>query len=244
MPNILIHTCLIDKVWTEASERVVEVVSASVTKREKTLLFLSGGSVVKMYSALGSALRSTDLLLILQVDERFKPERKEETNAFQIARTGLWQACKKKSIPFYIVSQKGTLAQSTAKYNHTISKIFKSPKYTPEVAGKLGTGFKLAILGIGPDCHTAGLAPGYQDKWNVKRYVVGYRNRGLYPQRITLTPFAIERLDYAIVVAVGGEKTQAIKNALDPANLSQLNKDPAAIIQKINQVELFTDQKV
>lgn len=264
MSNVFLHSYPIKEVWFKASQRLIEIVSASIEKRKRTLLFLSGGSVVRMYNRLADHLEGkSSLIIFAQVDERFKPEHQDDINAYQIAKTGLWQVCKKRNIPFYTVSQKGTLQSATAKYNQTISKIFrKAPpprwqaesrvktrekamtprmaEWTPRMVGRQDT-YKIAIFGIGPDAHTAGLAPGYKSVWNVNTYVVGYENDGLFKNRITLTPLVIERLDYAIIVAEGEKKRRAISSAMKKGNLKKLNQYPAAIIQRIKKVDLFTD---
>lgn len=177
----------------------------------------------------------------------------KDINAENIRQTGLWEACKEKKIPYHLISQEGTLEGSAEGYNKIISKLFS--RYD----------FKMAILGIGKDCHTAGLIPGFEKSWNINDYVVGYKldsnhgqnsaaaefcqqksvknSIGRINKRITLTPFALKQLDYALVGVVGEEKREALKNALNPDNREKLDQYPAAIIQKIKKVDVITPLK-
>lgn len=239
-----IHKISEEEIYKSASKFVTEVLSSN----RKTLLLLSGGSAVNIYKRIANCeLRlfvgkaGSKNLAFAQVDERFQPESNnpinqlsnypisnENINANQIEKTGLWEMCRKNNIPYYLISQEGTLKEATRRYDQTISKLFK--EYT----------YRLTILGIGEDGHTAGLLPGYKDVWNTDKYVVGYENIGKFPKRITLTPKALMELDQAIVVASGENKKEAIKKILNPVNAEKIDQYPAVLINKIKKVDLFT----
>lgn len=231
-----IHSLSADQISSKASEFLIDCLKRNKDKR--TLLFLSGGSAVKIYRRITNCELRIKNLAIALVDERFRPGKsfnsqhltfnKEETNAYQIEKTRLWKACRKNNIPYYSISQEGALEEAARKYNIQIEKLFKEYDY------------KMAVLGIGKDSHTAGLLPGYLSLWNTDKLVVGYKNDGKYAVRISLTPKALQMLDQALVVALGDKKKQAIKNALNPLNLNKLDKYPAVLLQKIKKVDLFT----
>lgn len=240
--NILLHKKDPKTIWSKASEFLIK--SLKDHENEKIFLLLSGGSAVKLYERIAKyELRSTNLAFA-QVDERFQPESKEDINAYQIEKTGLWKVCGEKNIPYYLVPQEGTLEQAAGKYNSTLKDLFEHFPY------------KIGVLGIGEDCHIAGLIPRYKASWNKDKLVAGYeidhgqssakaelchRN---FRKRISVTPRVLEKLDRAIVVALGEKKKWAIENALSEANIDNLNKYPAAILQKIKKVDLFTDVKI
>mgnify|MGYP001605367425 CR=1 FL=1 len=248
---ISIHIEKSDLIFQKSSEFLINWLRLYHNIGQKTLLLLSGGSATKLYPLLAEFIKTSNLdlnfLAFGQVDERFgkglgfrvQGLGEKDINSYLIGKTGLWDACKERKIPYYLVSQEGTLEKSADQYNKTIEKLFKEYIY------------KVAILGIGEDGHTAGLIPGYGSEWDIDKYAVGYDHRQNGPRgpfcpggfrfRISLTPKVISQLDYGIIVALGEKKRKAIEQALDPINQNNLNKYPAAIIQKIKKVDLFTD---
>ncbi len=252
--NIKIHNESVEKIWHKASEFLINWIHLYHNITQKTLLLLSGGSCVNIYKELAKFLSTSELdfdyLAIAQVDERFQPKQitdnrqqttKNDINAEVIKETGLWEICSKRNIPYYLVSQEGILEQSAEQYNKIIEKLFKEYVY------------KVAILGIGEDGHTAGLLPGYEKVWNKDKLVVGYevdsgQNSARaefcqknFKERISLTPKALQQLDQAIIVAVGEKKKRAIIKAFNERNSNKMNEIPAVLIQKIPKVDLFTD---
>ncbi len=215
------------KIYSQAGNKLIKVISQSLCEQRKILLFLSGGSSVFLYEYLYDYLChpefiSGSLLSIAQADERLQPENRDDINAEAIESAGF-------RVPYYIVSQDGSLSEAARGYNSKISKLMEWADY------------KMVILGIGEDCHTAGLIPGYEKNWNTDSYVAGYNlKHGKFRKRITITPKLMEKFDYALVVAKGAKKKDAIKNALKKENLQNLNKYPAAVVQKIKDVDLFT----
>lgn len=241
MSKITIHTEKKAYIFKEALQFLINWLRLYHNIGQRTLLLLSGGSATKLYPALAEFIKSSDLdfsfLAIGQVDERFfgkeqTTNNKEHINAKIIKQTGLWETCAQKKIPYYLISQEGSLESSTAAYDKIISGLFGRFPY------------KVGVLGIGEDCHTAGLLPGYEKFWNKDAFAAGYANAGKFSQRITVTPDALSFLDQAVVVAAGKKKRQAIENALKKENLKKLNKYPAAIMHNIKRVDLFTDELI
>ena len=247
--GISVHTLKGSDIWQTAVDSLINSLNNRLKTRKKVLLLLSGGSVVKLYERITSyELRVTNLA-IGQIDERkFNIQHltfnKEEINAEVIRKTGIWEICDRKNIPYYLISQEGSLEEAANNYNQQLSDLFETFSY------------KIGVFGIGEDAHIAGLIPGYEAEWNVDKLMVGYdvgKHRQNNPavlfcpqkfrQRITVAPKAISQLDYAIVVVTGEKKRKAIEQALDPININNLNIYPAAIIQKMKRVDLFTDIK-
>lgn len=262
--NILIHREKEELVFQKAAQVIIDTIEAN--KDKKILLLLSGGSAAGTYSKIKDQISKIKNISFGQADERYfgeNPKSKfqisnktqnpnfkyqysaEDINAYQIGKTGLWEVCKKREIPYYLVSQEGSLEQCANEYNETMKQLFMECDY------------KIAILGIGEDGHTAGLLPGYQKEWDKDKYVIGYEiNRGqnnagavvcpkVFRQRITITPFALSQLDQAIVVAVGEKKRKILEHlTFNIQHLTDKTLDvfPAAILRKIKKVDLFTDQ--
>lgn len=233
MSAITSHTEKNELIWNKASEFLANWLRLYHNIGQKTLFLLSGGSVTNLYTDLTKFINTSELnfdfLVFAQVDERFKPPHKADINAHVITETRLLKVCHKKNIPYYLIPQEGTLKEAAEKYNKQLSDLFEHATY------------KICVLGIGEDAHTAGLLPGYKKDWNKDLYTVGYRNNGRFSQRITVTPEVLYDLDQAIVVAVGEKKKEAIKSALNPLNIDNTGKYPAAILQKMEKVDLFTD---
>ncbi len=223
------HLYKSESLWQEAAKFLTK----QIVPDKKMVLLLSGGSSTKIYPALGEYLQKGSYQIALaQVDERFQPESQESVNSYDIGRTNLWKVCDERKIPYFLVSQEKTLAEASSQYNEILNRLFRDYP------------LKIAVLGIGPDGHTAGLLPGYEKVWNTNQYVVGYQNSGLYPKRISITPKAIKELDYGLVIAVGEAKKEPIKKALAGKNVKDLNRCPASILRQIKRADLFTDVKI
>lgn len=256
------HIVSTDDVYSAAAGHLCSVLQGYVSATQSVLILLSGGSAVRFYPYFAEWIKEyptrsfSGKLAVGQVDERFKPERGGEgvggsdppshkamarqggidgrninINAIHIGETGLWEVCREKGIAYHLISQVGTVEGSSSEYNLTISDLWKSVSK------------KIAVLGIGEDGHTAGLLPGYQQQWDVDRMVVGYKNDGPFPQRISLTPKALTSLDYAIVVAAG-EKKRPVLDQWSSGKEKRLNAFPAAIFHEMKAVEIFTDINV
>lgn len=242
------HCCSISSndVYRIAAKKLISTVDESLSRKESVALLLSGGSAVRLYPYLVDWIKEhpnrsfQGMVAVGQVDDRFfgevegyeeGVERKKNINAESIRGTGLWNVCHEKGIACHLISQSGTVEESSSEYNQTISGLWKS-------ASK-----KIVVLGIGEDGHTAGLLPGYQRAWDVDRFVVGYTNDGPFPQRISLTPKALKSLDYALVVAAG-ETKRPVLDRLSSADRKSLNSFPGAILREMKTVEVFTDVKM
>jgi 6-phosphogluconolactonase/glucosamine-6-phosphate isomerase/deaminase len=203
--------------------------------KARSLIFLSGGSVVGLYPLLGQAIEEGKIdrkkICFAQVDERYRPDNIEEVNAEAIEKTGLWKVCTKYGIPFHLISQELSFSQSVKAYDETVGNLFTLYQN------------RIAILGMGEDGHTAGLLPGYRKEWDEKQFVVGYKNDGLYPLRISITPFAIKQLSEGIVIALGDKKKEII-NKLNSTEIKDINQYPVTLLDTIQNSKIYTDQNL
>ncbi len=233
MSNIALQTYTHKEIWGKAKEALISYIGTMSESGNKTLILLSGGSSTKLYPTfidlINQKKMTKDLFTFAQVDERFQPEDLGSVNSHDIGRTGLWSACDKHEISYAVISQQGDLLHAVSEYETRIDSLFK---LHPN---------RVAILGIGPDCHTAGLLPGYKHEWDRQALVCGYENRGLYPKRISITPKALHELTLAFVVSCGEGKKEAVQNALEKENVSLVDHYPAVLLQSLQRVELFTD---
>lgn len=197
-------------------------------KTQKKIIFLSAGSWLQLYEELSKEIIpfGKDISIsFAQVDERFQPENIDDVNAETIAKTGILENGSKT----IFISKNGTLEQSTKEYEKNISHFFGNDSY------------KIVLLGVGEDGHTAGLLPGYQHAWDKDQLVVGYKNNGKFPQRITLTPKALRLMDESIIYAVGEKKRPVINILLGLNERKNLGEFPTGILKEMKNVHLFTD---
>lgn len=237
---ISFHTPTNEKIWNEVTQFLVKKLKE---RPEKKLVFLSGGSITRLYEKVGEAIRigaiDSSSLAFAQGDERFQPRQnsdfgfqnsdKSNINAEVIGETGLWDVCKEKRIPYHLISQEGTVESAAIEYNETIARLLTEYPY------------RIALLGIGEDGHTAGLLPGYQKMWDTDRFAVGYENKGLYKERISVTPTLLKLLDQALIVALGEKKREALEKVFKKENRDNIDTYPAALLRTIQKVDLFTD---
>jgi len=99
--------------------------------------------------------------------------------------------------------------------------------------------------GIGPDGHTAGIIPPINVQQFMREWAVGYQldsDLNPYTDRVTTSFNFLKEVDHSLLYAVGPEKKAPLEHALRPD--MDLRLCPAAIIQQMPDVQIFTDQEV
>lgn len=105
----------------------------------------------------------------------------------------------------------------------------------------------IALLGMGPDGHTAGIFPDtdekvFHDRFGSDRLAIGYRapEYAVCPERVTVTPSFLERnIIQAFVFLTGEEKRAAWERVL--RNDEPIHLLPAGIFHELRKTEVFTD---
>lgn len=111
-------------------------------------------------------------------------------------------------------------------------------------------GVVIATMGIGPDGHTSGILPMPEDTRTFAKYfldeklcAVGYKTtpeKNPFTDRITTTiTYLTRHIEHAVVFATGTQKRETLKAVL--ANTETTSSIPAMVLQKMKQVDLFTD---
>lgn len=110
----------------------------------------------------------------------------------------------------------------------------------------------IATLGIGEDAHTAGIMPYPKDKSffdktfiNTDSWVVAYDagKKSKYSKRVTTTiEYIRKHIGSAVAYVSGPRKKEGLQKAIN--SKSSLHEAPAAVIQKMKSIRLFTDIKL
>lgn len=192
----------------------------------QTVVFLSGGSSPKgFYEELAREQKFHPAAVAL-IDERFGPLSHTNSNEAMISRTGLISYFARCNIPWYPILQNGLSRQETAmRYEKVIRGLFKKfPK-------------RIAIVSIGEDGHTAGIAP-HRDNFHnplfesaSKELLVGTfaDSTGPFGERITLTFTALSKMNAYLLWVFGETKKNALIQMLQKGDEAKI---PARFYQR------------
>lgn len=223
----------------------------------QTILYLSGGSQKTLYQMLASEGRFRPGAIAL-IDERYGMPSHPISNQKLIEGSGLTVYLEQQGIPFYPMLQGGNREETARAYEERVKQLFATfPKH-------------VAILGIGVDGHTAGIAPnrpdlpggeaGFQnplfDEAHQELLVGEFHDpKPMSPdgnqappngfgERVTLTAKALAQMDFLLLTGFGENKKQAFEQVFQEGSIEEIPlrfcRDP-----KIAPKTLFiTDQKV
>ena len=205
----------------------------------QTLLFLSGGKTpIPFYSSL-SQTQTFHPEKVYMVDERYGGKFHEESNEAMMRDTGLLASLEEKKIPFVPILHHLALSlEETGKsYNEQVKDAMKTSSK------------KVALIGIGPDGHIAGIAPNRGDflsplfSLSDDVLVSSFTDfNGQFGRRITLTFSALSQMDHLIVLVLGENKQYALKRMREGGREEEL---PATFLMRpevSEKVILITDQ--
>lgn len=227
MPEILVYPDL-EALQAAAAERVAALVAEAVAERGSCLLAISGGSAVPgLFGRLGmEPLRERipwAALSIIWVDERHVPFDSPDSNC-GLAREILLDYMPIPADQVYPVPTYYPLVQAAAIYERQVRALL-------QIHGGM---IDLALLGMGPDGHTASLFPGHPALDAPAEVLVLPIDNAPKPPpgRITLTANALNRSRTAIFLVSGADKAPMLQAALygphDPRRIpAQLVQPPA-----------------
>lgn len=225
---------------THPDKKLAEAVSVCLKKNsDKAILFLvSGGSALKVLDLLDQKMLGKNLTISL-LDERFSRDVKVN-NFFQLTKTKFYHRAQKRGATFIspLVAREETLVATAENWEQRLRDwlLTNSDRVV------------IAVMGVGLDGHTAGIMPFpenpqkfadlFEDK---EKWIVGYNagDKNQYPLRLTVcVPFLQKIIDQTFVYAVGENKKDILKTVLKSDKIAEY---PASIVNKMKQVELFTD---
>jgi len=201
-----------DELSRAAAEEFVRVANVSVVERGRCHVALSGGSTPKdLYAMLaGDAFRQRvawDKLQVFWGDERHVPPDHIESN-YRMACESLLSHVPIPSENIHRVpAELADAAQVAAAYERTLRTVFQlAPGEVPR--------FDLALLGLGPDGHTASLFPGGIDLTETAQFVAAPWVEKFSTHRITLTPGVLNHARRVVFVVSGEEKANVLNEVL------------------------------
>jgi 6-phosphogluconolactonase/glucosamine-6-phosphate isomerase/deaminase len=222
-----------------ASEAVRDTLAAH--KNVPILFLVAGGSSMSLLPSLTHDLFDARVTMGV-LDERFSTDP-TINNYAQLAKTDFYGMA---------VTRGVSVIETLPKTDETIDDL--AERFGTELKNwriSHADGVIIALQGIGPDSHTAGMMP-YPDDESMFKFlfedpsvwVVGYDAsfRHKYPLRVTVTMPFLRMTTTSIVYAVGEDKKKALTSALAPTG--ELYRTPARIIHEMPHCLLYTDQSV
>lgn len=214
----------------------------------KTVLYLSGGSTPKeLYKKL-AAEEKLSVGAVGMVDERFGPKLHNISNEKMLQETGLLRYLQMRDIRFYPILQNKTCQETAKNYDEKLRIL--NATYQKSVA----------VLGLGADGHTAGIAPlrqgflgqaGSEFKNPLfddeRKYLLASEfddQKGPFKERVTMTFWGLSMLDVLIVLVFGSAKQNALEQMFESGSEKEI---PARFFKRpeiAKKTLLITDQRV
>lgn len=201
------------------SDKLASRINDLLALGRPVLWLVSGGSTIKIAVETAGKVKLTQTgnLTVCLVDERFGPIGHPDSNWKQLMDAGFELPGARLEPVLDGLSFEDTILKFENFYQNHLSD------------------YKIALLGMGTDGHTAGILPG-SPALNEKRLTGGYEWSDY--KRITLSFKGLKQLDEAWLYAVGDNKAPALRAlAADGA----LNEQPAQIIKQIPRWSVYND---
>jgi len=214
------------KLSETAENYLVQVIIEHLDKDETVTWLVAGGSVVSVAVKASYKLASQNLsrLFVTLTDERYVPAKNPDSNWQQLLDAG-WHLPGANLFP---ILKNEDIENTTSQYDRILHKVLDGP------------GYKIGLFGIGPDGHIAALFPHSPQLEEEKLYAVYLDNSPKPPsKRLTMTLSAIQKLDEAIIFAMGPGKKPAIQNLTKDL---PIDLQPAQVLKKLPKLTIFNNQ--
>jgi 6-phosphogluconolactonase len=230
----------LDAMSTALAAWISDYIGASLQRKDRFTIALSGGNTPKQLHHLLSASPYKEAIAwsklhIFWGDERSVPFEDERNNA-KMAFDTLLNHVPVPAAQIHVMRTDISPAQSAAEYEKILHRYF------PEAATESrGNTFDLVLLGMGDDGHTLSLFPGTTVVHEEKAWVTSFYLPAQDMHRITLTKAVVNQSAAIVFLTTGSAKAHALKEVLK----GPYNPDlfPSQVIKPVNgELHWFVDK--
>lgn len=213
---------------TDPSEGVSDLsarLNSALLEGKRVLWLISGGSNINAAVNIMKQVpdNHSDQLTISLIDERFGEPGHQDSNFQQLLVAGF----EPKRAHLISILKSGLSLENTAK---EFEKILQNTLSSVDLS--------VGLVGIGEDCHIAGILPNSRAAIENEKYVCAYKSEPY--ERVTTTFILLEKLDIIYAFAFGANKSTALIEATE-GNLSPIEK-PAVILRDLKESYIYSDQ--
>lgn len=235
-------------VTIKTAENIADLIKEKLEEAPLTI-FLSGGSAIEMYKELFTLLgqqisgQQAQHIQLALVDERFGPYGHPDSNEQQLKEKGVVEAATHQGMKFIGMLHLGNPDAQTA--------LSLANKIYQQLLAE--NSYKLLLLGLGDDGHTAGWLPTHSDERFQTLYassqpVVYYEvdpqdSNNPYHRRLTISTSILAKINQVIIYTKGTNKKAAIQHFI--AQDTPVHRTPALAVYASPTVPiLITDQTI
>lgn len=226
------------------SKCTAEGLKRHLLKGERVLWLLAGGSAIDYYKLMQGMFdykADFSLLSIALGDERYSKDPLYESATWpSYSELDVFKQLISKGSFIYDMLSGDTLQHEAYRFDSFLKQSILTGCYI------------LSNQGIGIDGHTAGIIPmenieGFSGIYKGNLEAVGHTHGGDHPERITITPNLIDKVDSLLVYAVGEKKKEILRKLyrIQEGDIPtpDINICPSVLLVN-NSAQIFTDQVI
>jgi 6-phosphogluconolactonase len=208
------------------AERIVALANEAIDQRGRFLLSLSGGSTPRpLYELLASepyvARIDWSRVHLFWGDERCVPPDHPDSN-YRMTREALLDRVQIPTENVHRIHGEAEPHEAAAAYERELRELFGA-------GDAPGRSFDLALLGMGPDGHTASIFPGTPATTETRRWAMAVHVERPRPMwRVTLTTVVLNAAADVTFLVAGADKADRLREVLQGAGPLRL---PAQLVK-------------
>lgn len=211
-----------------AASKLTSSLENALARNKKILLFLSGGSNLKILDLISKELLDNPAITIYVLDERFSADP-SLNNSLQIKEKGI-------NINLIVPGDQESLQTFADRFDkELVTWLEQNPD-----------GEVICTLGMGPDGHMAGISPmpedpaKFDETFNQDKLVVGYTGNLSPPERVTTSPNFLAMVNLFIALILGEPKRPAFNSFINRE--TKPSTHPIQLLHKfLGKTIIFTD---
>lgn len=228
----------------EIAKNTAKVIKQCLLNGERVLWLLAGGSAIDYYRLMKDMFEykaDFSLLSMALGDERYSKDPHHEGATWPLyAELEVFKNLVSKGSFVYEMLTGGNLQSEADRFDSFLKQTIFTGSYI------------LSNQGIGIDGHTAGIIPiedlnVFAEIYRGNLEAVGHTHGGEHPERITITPNLIDKVDSLQVYAIGEGKKAVLKKlyAIQKGEIPtpDINNCPSVLLVN-NSAQIYTDQVI